>query len=101
MIADHPVVAGLVLLTGFLGVVLISLHLTKVGTPVEQWARANGFKLISEEREVSASVRILGIPREMMQLYRIVVRDGEGKTRRGHLEWTGDPQDKMHVRWDD
>jgi hypothetical protein len=101
MIAENPIAAGAVLLAACVVAVLITWHLIKVGTPVERWAKTNGFKLISEEREVSASVRIMGIPRQMMQIYRIVVRDGEGRTRRGRLEWTGDPLDKMHVRWDD
>lgn len=101
MIADHPIVAVAALLLVCIVMVLVNWQLARGGTPVEQWARMNGFKLISEEREVSASVRIMGIPREMMQIYRIVVRDSEGRTRRGRLEWTGDALDPMHVRWDD
>jgi len=100
VIADHPFVAGFVLVAVFVVIVLINLYQIRNGSPVEQWARANGYKLVSEEREVSASVRILGVPQKMMQITRIVVRDREGKTRTGHIEWTGDPLDKMHVRWD-
>ena len=100
MIAEHPILAGVVMLGACVVVVLVSLHVLRVGTPVERWARANGFKLVSENREMSASVRIMGIPRQMMQVYRIVVRDPEGRTRSGRLDWTGDPLDKMHVTWD-
>lgn len=100
MIADHPFVAGAALLAVCIVMVIINWHLARGGSPVERWARASGFKLISEEREVSASVRIMGIPRETMQVYRIVVRDSEGRTRHGRLEWTGNSLDPMHVRWD-
>jgi len=100
MIADHPILAGAVMLAVCVVVVLVSLHVLRVGTPVERWARANGFKLVSEHREMLASVRIMGIPRQMMQVYRIVVRDSEGRTRSGRLEWTGNALDPMHVTWD-
>ena len=100
MIADHPIVAGVVLLAACAVAVLLCLHVIRVGTPVERWARANGFTLVSEHREASASVRIMGIPRQMMQVYRIVVRDSEGRKRSGRLEWTGEPLDPMHVTWD-
>jgi hypothetical protein len=101
MISDHPVAAGLVLLAVCLVVALVALQVLRVGTPVEQWARANGYKLISEHREASASVKIMGIPRQMRQVHRIIVRDAEGRKRSGRLEWTGEPQDPMHVRWED
>lgn len=100
MIAEHPVVAGVVMLAVCVVVVLVVLHRIRTGSPVERWAKTQGYKLLSEEREVSASVRIMGIPRKMMQIYRIVVRDPEGRTRSGRLEWTGEPMDPMHVTWD-
>ena len=101
MIADHPFVAGAALLFVCIVIVIFNWQIASGGTPVERWARSNGYKLISEEREVSASVRIMGIPREMMQVFHIVVRDSEGRTRKGRLEWTGSALDPMHVRWDD
>lgn len=101
MIADHPIAAGFALLLVCTVMVLFNWQLARGGTPVERWARMNGFKLISEEREGSASVRIMGMPREMMQVYRIVVRDADSRTRKGRLEWTGSALDPMYVRWDD
>jgi hypothetical protein len=101
MDSTNAIIVAVGLLAACLVAVLLKVHVSRNGTPVEQWARRHGYKLISEEREVSASVRIMGMPREMMQVFRVVVRDSEGRTRKGRLEWTGSALDAMHVRWEE
>ena len=100
MESGNPIGLVVVLLAFCAVVIIVGWQLAYHGTPVERWAKANGFKLISEEREVFASVRILGMPERTSQVFRIVVRDREGRIRSGRIDWGGRPLDKMHVRWD-
>ena len=99
---NGDLIALVVILLGFCVVaVVIQWHLARQGTPVERWARAHGFKVICEVSEVSPAVRVLGGGQTAPQIIRIVVRDAEGRTRSGRIDWGGRPLDKMVVTWDD
>jgi len=94
-------VFGVFVVGAFVVVIAHNWNVAMHGTPVERWARAQGFTLISEHPEMVRHSRILGVVQEVPQVHRIVVRDKEGRTRHGRVEWTGRPLDKMRVTWDD
>jgi hypothetical protein len=99
---DSPdaIIIGVGLLVACVVAVLIKVQVSKVGTPLENWARRQGLKIISEERTMHLSARILGEADSSPQVVRIVVRDREGRTRSGQVQ-VGRPLDKIVVRWDD
>jgi hypothetical protein len=101
MESGNPLVMAAVLLAFCVVVIVVGLQQARHGTPVERWARSKGFALISEENELFRSSRILGVAQRLPQVFRIVVRDREGRTRKGRLEWAGSALDPMRVRWDD
>jgi hypothetical protein len=94
------VVFALFVIAAFVGIIVHNWNLARHGTPIERWTKANGFVLLSEDRDWSASSRLLGATAESPQVYCIVVRDREGKTRTGRLVWGGWPLDRMQVTWD-
>jgi hypothetical protein len=75
------------------------------GSMLDRWASANGFQILSMESCWFFRGPFFWTSTRGQRIYRVTVRDGEGRTRSGYVRfggyWLGLMSDRVDVRWDD
>ena len=71
---------------------------------LDRWAKANGFEVVSQERCWFFKGPFFWTGTRGQEVYRVTVRDGEGRTRSGYVRcggyWLGVLSEHAEVRWD-
>jgi hypothetical protein len=87
-----------------LAIVLFVWGRTHSSNTLEQWARDNGFKLLSVDRRTMFRGSFSWTTSEGQEVFRITVRDQHGNTRSGYVRvgghLLGQLSDRIDVRWD-
>ena len=79
-------------------------HYGRAGSILETWARDNGYRILSQENCWLAKGPFFWTSTRGQEVYRITVRDREGRTRSGYVRcggaFLGMLSDRVDVRWD-
>lgn len=102
----HPVggLIGFIALAVFL-VAMLVWHHSRAGSLLDQWARSNGFTILSREICLFFRGPFFWTTTKGQEVYRIRVRDQAGNPRSGYVRvggaWLGMMSDHVEARWDD
>jgi hypothetical protein len=80
-------------------------HNRRSSTLLDGWARANGLQILSQSKCWFFRGPFSWSTTDGQVVYRVVVRDGGGRTRTGYVRcggrWSGMLSDNTEVRWND
>ena len=91
----------------FVALIVLSIawHYSLGGSMLETWARDNGLQILSQETCWFFKGPYFWSTTKGQEVYRITVRDREGRTRSGHVRcggaFLGMLSDHVDVRWDE
>ena len=109
MTDSRTLLLGALLIVPLLAVGIVlpshSRALSMANAMLQHWAQGNGFQILSLERCLLFKGAFSWTSSDGQPVYRVVVRDREGRERRGHVRcggfWLGVFADQVEVRWDD
>ncbi len=99
--------AGLCTIVAFLifGFVMIAWHFSRSRSLLEQWAAANGYRIISAQYRNLVRGPFFWTTSKGQTVYRVTVEDADGRQRDGWVRcggwFLGLLSDRVQVRWDD
>lgn len=87
-----------------LGVALMFWHFSRSKHILRDWARRNGFEIVSAERRFFFRGPFWWRTGKGHEVFRVTVRDGEGQVRSAYVRvggwWGGMLSDQASVEWD-
>jgi len=97
--------AILILMLALLGALFAAWHYGRSGSLLETWARENGYLILSQENCWFFKGPYFWTSTRGQEVYRVTVRDREGRTRSGYVRCGGALlgmlSDHVDVRWDE
>ena len=88
-----------------LGLAMATWHYGRAGSLLASWAKGNGFELLSQENCLFFRGPYFWTTTRGQEVYRVSVRDREGRTRSGYVRcggtFLGMLGDQVDVRWDE